>query len=59
MAIDMNAKMIEQSIFEEKAELQCLESCEAIGFTLQDYIDAKKETIKCLEILIASHDGEQ
>ena len=34
-----------------KAELQCMESCLAQGFTLQDYIDTQKNLIKTLESL--------
>jgi len=32
-----------------KAELQCIESCLAQGFTLQMYIDSQKDLIKILE----------
>ena len=32
-----------------KAELQCMESCLAQGFTLQMYIDSQKDLIKILE----------
>lgn len=34
-----------------KAELQCMESCLAQGFTLQDYIDTQKNLIKTLSSL--------
>lgn len=35
----------------EKAELQCMESCEVQGFSLGDYIECKKQQIKRLEEL--------
>lgn len=32
-----------------EAELQCMESCLAQGFTLQDYIDTQKQLIEILK----------
>tara|TARA_R100000951_G_scaffold9030_1_gene8126 strand:- start:147 stop:335 length:189 start_codon:yes stop_codon:yes gene_type:complete len=32
-----------------EAELQCMESCLAQGFTLQDYIDTQKHLIEILD----------
>ena len=34
-----------------EAEIQCMESCLAQGFTLQDYIDTQKDLIKILDSL--------
>ena len=39
------------SISDIRAELQCMESCLAQGFTFKDYIDCQKQLIEILESL--------
>lgn len=38
-----------ETIKDLKAELQCMESCLAQGFTLEDYIACQKELIEILK----------
>jgi hypothetical protein len=46
-----NEDTIKKALEFEIAELQSLESCEAQGFTIQDYIDSKKMLINILKDL--------
>ena len=46
---DIEAMRRESSISSIKSDIQFMEACLEKGFTLQDYIDAQKNTVKILE----------
>ena len=48
---DIDAIRRNETINDIEAEIQCMESCLAQGFTLQDYIDCQKQLVEILDSL--------